>query len=205
VFVTPKEVVVFRAKDGRVPFEEWLDDLNDKKAMARVLARLARVRQGNLGDCKSVGEGVSELRVDYGPGYRVYFGQKGQTLVVLLCGGDKRTQDRDIRLAKQYWREFKTNQFMKPVSYKNILREKLDDPEQAAEYLTACYEEGPEVFLVGLRDVVEAQGGVARASELSKLNRESLYRLFSREGNPRLSSLTSVLSALGLKVTFEAA
>lgn len=73
------------------------------------LARLARVRQGNLGDCKSVGEGVSELRVDYGPGYRVYFGQKGRTLVVLLCGGDKRTQDRDIPLAKQYWREFKAS------------------------------------------------------------------------------------------------
>jgi len=94
---------------------------------------------------------------------------------------------------------------MKAVSYKKILREKLDDPEQAAEYLTACYEEGPEVFLVGLRDVVEAQGGVARAAELSKLNRESLYRLFSRDGNPRLSSLNSVLTALGLKLTFAAA
>ena len=93
---------------------------------------------------------------------------------------------------------------MKPVSYKTILHEKLDDPEQAAEYLIACYEEGPEVFLVGLRDVVEAQGGVARAAELSKLNRESLYRVFSRDGNPRLSSLSSVLSALGLKVSFEA-
>ena len=56
---------------------------------------------------QAVGEGVSELRVDYGPGYRVYFGQKGRTLVVLLCGGDKRTQDRDVRLAKQYWHEFK--------------------------------------------------------------------------------------------------
>jgi len=100
VLVTPNEIVVFRAKDGQVPFKEWLDDLNDKRAVARVLARLARVRQGNLGDCKSVGEGVAELRVDYGPGYRVYFGQKGQTLVVLLCGGDKRTQYRDIRLAK---------------------------------------------------------------------------------------------------------
>jgi len=107
VLVTPKEVVAFRAKDGAVPFESWLDRLSDKRAMARVLARLARVRQGGLGDCKSVGEGVSELRVDYGPGYRIYFGQKGQTLVVLLCGGDKRTQDRDIRLAKQYWNEFK--------------------------------------------------------------------------------------------------
>ncbi len=94
---------------------------------------------------------------------------------------------------------------MKAVSYKKILREKLGDPEQAAEYLTACCEEGPEVFLVGLRDVVEAQGGVARAAELSKLNRESLYRLFSRHGNPRLASLNAVLSALGLKLTFEAA
>lgn len=94
---------------------------------------------------------------------------------------------------------------MKTASYKDILRKKLDDPEQAAEYLTACYEEGPEVFLLGLRDVVEAQGGVARAAELSKLNRESLYRLFSRQGNPRLSSLNAVLTALGLKVTFAAA
>lgn len=88
-------------------FEQWLDDLDDKKAVATVLARLARVRQGNLGDCRSVGAGVSELRVDYGPGYRVYFGQDGRTLVVLLGGGDKRTQDRDIRLANRYWREYK--------------------------------------------------------------------------------------------------
>ena len=94
---------------------------------------------------------------------------------------------------------------MKSVSYKEILRKKLEHPEQAAEYLTACYEEGPEVFLVGLRDVVQAQGGVARAAELSKLNRESLYRLISRDGNPRLSSLDAVLTALGLKVTFSAA
>jgi putative addiction module killer protein len=110
VFNTPKEVVAFRARDGQVPFEDWLNDLKDKRAVARVLARLARVRQGNLGDCRPVGEGVSELRVDYGPGYRVYFGQKGRTLVVLLCGGDKRTQDRDIRLARQFWREFKESE-----------------------------------------------------------------------------------------------
>ena len=106
MLVTPKEIIVFRAKDGRVPFEDWLDDLDDKRAVARVLARIGRVRRGNLGDCKPVGEGVSELRVDYGPGYRVYFGQKGQTLVILLCGGDKRTQERDIRQAQQYWSDY---------------------------------------------------------------------------------------------------
>ena len=94
---------------------------------------------------------------------------------------------------------------MKPVSYNKSLQKQLDDPEVAAEYLTACYEEGPEVFLVGLRDVVEARGGVGRAAEMTKLNRESLYRVFSRNGNPRLSSLSSILAALGLKVSFEAA
>jgi len=93
---------------------------------------------------------------------------------------------------------------MKSVSYKKILNDKLSDPEQAAEYLTACYEEGPDVFLLGLRDVVEAQGGMARAAKLSHLNRESLYRLVSRKGNPRLSSLNAVLSALRLKVVFSA-
>jgi putative addiction module killer protein len=107
VFNTPRVLVAFRGSDGKVPFEVWLDDLGDKRAVARILARLARVRLGNLGDCKPVGEGVSESRVDYGPGYRVYFGQKGRTLVVLLCGGDKRTQNRDVRLAKRFWQEFK--------------------------------------------------------------------------------------------------
>src|SRR5882724_234934 len=109
-FNTLKQIVAFRASEGEVPFEKWLDDLGDKRAVARVLARLARVRQGNLGDCKPVGEGVSELRVDYGPGYRIYFGQQDRALIVLLCGGDKRTQERDIRLAKQYWHEFKANE-----------------------------------------------------------------------------------------------
>ena len=113
MLVTPKEVVVFRTSDGRLPFDEWLRGLNEQNAVARILARLGRVRLGNLGnlgDCKSVGEGVSELRVDYGPGYRVYFGQKGRTLVVLLCGGDKRTQDKDIRRAKQFWQEYQASE-----------------------------------------------------------------------------------------------
>ena len=105
--ITPKELVAYRTREGRTPFNEWLDELDDQNVVARVLARLARVRRGNLGDCKSVGEGVSELRVDYGPGYRVYFAQKGQTLVILLCGGDKRRQEKDIQRAKQYWHDYK--------------------------------------------------------------------------------------------------
>ncbi|HEV2210019.1 MAG TPA: type II toxin-antitoxin system RelE/ParE family toxin [Verrucomicrobiae bacterium] len=102
----PKALLLYQTSEGRLPFDEWLRELGDQNAVARVLARIGRVRRGNLGDCKPVGEGVSELRVDYGPGYRVYFGQKGQMLVVLLCGGDKRTQRRDIALAQQYWSDY---------------------------------------------------------------------------------------------------
>ena len=106
MLITPKDVLAFRTHEGRIPFQEWLDDLDDRTAVGRILARLARVRLGNLGDCKGVGEGVFEMRVDHGPGYRVYFGQKGRTLVILLCGGDKRTQEKDIRRAKQHWQDY---------------------------------------------------------------------------------------------------
>jgi probable addiction module antidote protein len=88
------------------------------------------------------------------------------------------------------------------VKFEDILKRRLQDPDQAAQYLTACFEEGPDVFLLGLRDVVEAQGGIRRTARSSKLNRESLYRLLSQDGNPRLTSLNAVLTSLGLKVRF---
>ena len=81
-------------------FDRWLADLRDKRAVARILARLDRLAVGNPGDVKPVGEGISEMRIDYGPGYRVYFRQRGLLLIILLCGGDKSTQDRDIARAK---------------------------------------------------------------------------------------------------------
>jgi putative addiction module killer protein len=81
-------------------FREWLDDLADRRAAERVAMRIVRLQAGLLGDAKPVGGGVSELRIDYGPGYRVYFVQRGRVLIVLLCGGDKRTQSRDIARAR---------------------------------------------------------------------------------------------------------
>ena len=80
-------------------FAKWLDGLNDIRARARVLARIERLASGNPGDVASVGQGVSELRIDYGPGYRVYYKQFGEFLVILLAGGDKQTQTRDIKTA----------------------------------------------------------------------------------------------------------
>jgi putative addiction module killer protein len=81
-------------------FSEWLADLRNGQARVRILRCLDRLAAGNPGDVKPVGEGVSELRIDFGPGYRVYFVQRGAVLVLLLCGGEKKTQDRDIRQAK---------------------------------------------------------------------------------------------------------
>ena len=80
-------------------YANWLDSLRDVRARARILVRVERLAAGNPGDVRPVGEGVSELRIDYGPGYRVYFKRQGRTVVVLLAGGDKRTQNRDIGTA----------------------------------------------------------------------------------------------------------
>jgi putative addiction module killer protein len=77
----------------------WFKSLRDRQAKARIDIRIRRLSMGNPGDVKPVGQGVSELRIDYGPGYRVYFIQQGETLIILLAGGDKRTQDRDIKTA----------------------------------------------------------------------------------------------------------
>jgi putative addiction module killer protein len=81
-------------------FTTWLAKLRDQNAKGRIVSRISRLEQGNPGDVKSVGGGVSEMRIDYGPGYRIYFAPRGSTIVILLCGGDKRTQDADIKTAK---------------------------------------------------------------------------------------------------------
>ncbi|MCL4162906.1 UNVERIFIED_CONTAM: hypothetical protein GTU68_048506 [Idotea baltica] len=96
-YVTPK---------GHAPFEEWLSGVKDKRYVARILQRIDRVRLGNFGDCKSVGSGVHELRIQFGPGFRVYFGIVDSQVVLLLSGGDKSSQKKDIELAHEYWKEY---------------------------------------------------------------------------------------------------
>lgn len=85
-------------------FKKWMNRLRDYRAKVRILFRLTQVEGSNLGDYKSVGEGVLEMRIDYGPRYRLYFVRNGETVVILLIGGDKSTQDRDIEKAKVIWR-----------------------------------------------------------------------------------------------------
>ncbi len=86
-------------------FSTWLHKLRDDRARVKIVDRLVRVEGGNFGDVEPVGDGVSELRIDYGPGYRVYFTRRGRVVVIILCGGDKRTQTKDIKRAKRMARE----------------------------------------------------------------------------------------------------
>lgn len=98
------------SQDGASPVAQWLEKLADKKAAARIAARLQRLEAGAFGDCKPLRDGVWELRMDYGPGYRVYYSMVGKTIVLLLCGGDKRTQKRDIEQAIKRLEEYNRRQ-----------------------------------------------------------------------------------------------
>lgn len=90
-------------------FDKWLKKLNDRKAKAKILLRLQRVEAGNLGDVSSVGEGIEEFRIHYGPGYRIYFRRQGEKIILLLMGGDKSSQESDIKKAKTLWNQYKEN------------------------------------------------------------------------------------------------
>lgn len=105
----PSDVLELRyylTAGGESPFQGWFDDL-DATAAAKVTIALARLGQGNMSNAKTVGEGVLEYRIDWGPGYRVYFGRDGATLVILLTGGTKQRQQRDIARAKEMWADYK--------------------------------------------------------------------------------------------------
>ncbi|MDD1416335.1 type II toxin-antitoxin system RelE/ParE family toxin [Dolichospermum sp. ST_con] len=104
----PREIQRYIKPDGKIPFDDWFDNLRDIKAQIKINKRLNRVNLGNLGDYRALREGVFELKIDYGSGYRIYFGQIGTTIVLLLCGGDKSTQDQDIRQAIEYWQNYRS-------------------------------------------------------------------------------------------------
>lgn len=107
--IMSKTIIVYRDETGKEPFTKWFNNLKDSRNRRRILSRLRRVEQGHYGDCKNIQDGVFELRLFFGPGYRVYFGEEGETLIVLLCAGNKNSQDKDIQTAVMHWKEYKSN------------------------------------------------------------------------------------------------
>ena len=100
------ELIIYITEEGKAPFDDWFYKL-DTAAALKVRTALARIETGNLGDVKPVEKGVSERRITFGPGYSVYFGQDGDKLVILLCGGTKKRQSKDIEQAKAFWHNYK--------------------------------------------------------------------------------------------------
>ena len=101
------EIRHYVTRDGKDVFDEWLTDLADARAQAKIASRINRLAVGNFGDCKSLRHGLYELRIDLGPGYRVYYAMLGRACVLLLCGGDKRRQSRDIERALRYLKDYR--------------------------------------------------------------------------------------------------
>jgi len=186
-------------------YAAWFAGLRDRQARARITARIRRLSLGNPGDVKPVGGRVSEMRIDWGPGYRVYFTRRGDVVVILLCGGDKRTQDRDIARAIELARDgWIGEDIMARRTRRWDAAETLNTKEDIAAYLDAVLEDGdPELLKAALGDIARAKGmtELARASGLGRAN---LYKALSSEGNPEFATVAKVLRALGLRLTVAA-
>jgi putative addiction module killer protein len=103
-------VKIYKDEYGNEPFIDWLEYIKDKTIQARIRERLRRIELGNFGDHRSIGDGIFELRLHFGSGYRIYYGQSGDEIVLLLAGGDKSTQERDIQRVKYYWHDYRWRQ-----------------------------------------------------------------------------------------------
>ena len=101
-----REICFYETRNRKQPFSEWLENLGDAKALARIKSGIERLANGNLGDSKSLGWGVHEYRIHFGPGYRIYYANAGKVVLLLLCGGTKRGQGKDIERALSYWRDY---------------------------------------------------------------------------------------------------
>ncbi|MBU6338950.1 MAG: type II toxin-antitoxin system RelE/ParE family toxin [Rickettsiales bacterium] len=99
------DIEIFTTTQGKEPFSDWFESF-DRNIKKRIILRIDRIKNGNLGDYKNIGDGVFKFKFDFGSGYRIYFGKDNKKLIILLCGGDKKTQKQDIKKAKQYWLEY---------------------------------------------------------------------------------------------------
>lgn len=104
------EIEIYETSFGRCPFDEWFESIRETSTRAKILMRLDRLKMGNFGDCKALGDGISELKIHYDPGIRIYYSKKGMKIILLLTGGDKSSQSKDIMKAKEYLKEYQSRE-----------------------------------------------------------------------------------------------
>ncbi|MPQ58852.1 type II toxin-antitoxin system RelE/ParE family toxin [Duganella sp. FT27W] len=190
---------------------KWLRSLRDPIAKAKITKRISRFEHGNFGDHKPCREGVWEMRVDEGPGYRVYYAFSGRQIILLLCGGDKTTQDADINTAVSYGKIGKKGNKMTTKNrssqpHDEVVADMLQaDPAFRAALINEVMNDGEYGdMLILLRQLTLAEGGMKIIAQRTGLNETALYRLMSAEGNPSLKNFSKVLSALNLQLAVTA-
>lgn len=171
--------------------------LRDQRAIARIDVRIRRLSLGSPGDAKLVGGGASELRIDYGPGYRIYYVQRGDAVIILLCGGDKRRQEADIA------RETTGNGSLKMPLETTLWdpAERLTTPESEFAYLEAAFEDGSPALIAAVIGDIARSRGMAQIARDAGLSRETMDKAFRPHGNPTLETLANVTKALGYRLT----
>jgi putative addiction module killer protein/probable addiction module antidote protein len=199
------EIRRYQTPNGREVLTEWLSALKDREGQRAILRRLFRLENDNFGDHKFCSDGIWELRIDVGPGYRVYYALAGTELILLLTGGDKRTQSSDIFRAVQYWREWQERRQLRDRHNDDATAEMfVKDPALAIELLNDILKDGDQSeLLIMLRIMAKAFGGVQKIAEEAGLNPTQLYRTLSSQGNPEFRSLAAILKAMGLRLAVE--
>ena len=197
-------VLEYLDDSGKSLYADWLKNLRDKKAKAKIMMRVDKMELGLFGDVEPIGDGLSELRLHYGPGYRVYYGKEGQQ-IYLLCVGEINLHSRKILKKLKNVGQTTIGERKMTRNVRQTHNELLRDPEVAAEYLSEAFEDGdPSVILMVLRNIAEAQeDGISGLAARSHLGRESMYKMLSSTGNPKLTSFTQVIHGLGLKLKVE--
>ena len=190
--------------DERDLYVDWLERLRDTTAKISVVRRVTRIEQGNFGDHKFCRDGVWELRIDVGAGYRVYYAVAGKQVVLLLCGGDKRTQDADTGPVS-IGRTGKGDLTMKSRAHDDAMADLyLKDPKVALQVINNILEDGDQgELLIVLRQMTKVFGGVQTVADKAHLNPTQLYRTLSPTGNPALSSFSAILKAMGLRLAVQ--
>jgi len=193
---------------------EWINGLRDVVGRARIQMRVDRLVYGNPGQHRVLSGGVSELKIDIGPGYRVYFTERSGVVIVLLAGGDKSSQSKEIgdRASKEFAgaSEMVTKRTAKPAKTKTVaydVAQQLRTPKEMAAYLDAWLTEAPD----DVAGIARALGDIARAGGMTQvardagLSRESLYKALSEGGNPSFATVLKVARALGVRLQAQAA
>jgi putative addiction module killer protein/probable addiction module antidote protein len=180
-------------------FKKWWMKLRDERARALVAARLDRLAFGLAGDAQPIGNGISELRIHYGPGYRIYYCNRGTTLIILLCGGEKSSQENDIKTAKRLSIHGEIMMNEKITTFDPA--ELLTSDKTISIFMADALESGDVKYIAHALGVVARARGMSEIAKETGLSREQLYRSFSEEGNPTLKTTLAVMKALKITLT----